>query len=165
MNEWVNKTSGRGDLRLIVQDDESEEEDHVLVWPLMFLGSLSFEQAVRDFFPWADVDVDEELYDEAETERWIEDNGFYDSEDGVWMYDHTHLAEHMEARREYSHHSEIGPYDDDGEVAKYRLELTLNAVGRGFLAVAGYVFESHITVRPATPNGVPLREKPRPARK
>lgn len=157
MNEWINKTSGRGDLRLIVQDENSDTEELVLVWPLMFLGSTSFELAVRDFFPWANVSEDEDLYEEAAKERWIENNAYYDSEDGVYVYDHTHLEEHLQNRREYAHYAEIEPYDDDGEVAKYRLELTLNAIGEGFLQVAAYLYDSKISLRPATPAGVPKR--------
>lgn len=162
MNEWVNKTSGRGDLRLIVRDDDTDSEEHVLTWPLMFLGSLSFEQAVRDFFPWADVSEDEEVYEEAVTERWIEDHGFWDSEAGEYVYDHTHLAEYLENRREYGHYSELEPYDETGEIAKYRLELTLNSIGTGFLAVAGYIYDSTISVRPAIPGGMPTPETVRP---
>lgn len=155
LEEWVNKSSGRGALRLVVQDDEAEE--HALTWPVIFLGSTSFEQAVRDFFPWADVDVDEELYDEREEERWIEDNGMWDAEEGVYLYDHTHLAEHMELRREYAEYAEVGPYEEDGEVAKYRLELMLNEIGRGFLAVAEYLYEAKPAVRAATPQVAPQR--------
>lgn len=158
MNEWVNKTSGRGDLRLIVRDDDAETEDRILTWPLIFLGGLSFERAVRDFFPWADVAEDDEVYEEAESERWIEDNGFWNSEDGEYFYDPAHLAEHLAARREYGHHSELQPYTDDGEVAKYRLELTLNSVGAGFLAVAAYLYDSPIAVRPATPAAAPTAD-------
>ena len=162
LEEWVNKSSGRGALRLVVLDDDTGKEEQALTWPVMFLASMSFEQAVRDFFPWASVDVDEELYDEAEEERWIEDNGMWDSEDGVYHYDSTHLAEHMELRREFSQYAEISPYEDNGEVAKYRLELTLNDIGRGFLAVANYLYEAEIAVRPATPDGVPQRGRRRP---
>lgn len=157
VEEWVNKSSGRGALRLILQDDDSEEEAQVLTWPIMFLGGTSFEAAVRNFFPWASVDVDEELYDETETERWIVENGMWDSEEGRYLYDHVALEEHMENRREYAHYAEVGPYQDDGEVAKYRLELTLNDIGRGFLAVANFLYEAAIIVRPAVPGGVPTR--------
>jgi len=158
MSEWINKTSGRGDLKLVVRDDDSDTEEHALTWPIMFLGGLSFEQAVRDFFPWADVAEDEETYEEAVSERWVEDNGFWDAEAGEYVYDYTHLAEYLERRREYAHYSDIEPYNDDGEVAKFRLELQLNVIGRGFLSVADYVFDSPIVVRPATPGGVPTTE-------
>lgn len=159
VEEWINKSSGRGALRLIVEDDQSGEQQLVLTWPLMFLGSLSFEQAVRDFFPWANVDVDEELYEESATARWIEDNGMWDSEEGRYWYDETQLEEYLKNRREYSHYAELEPYDDNGEVAKYRFELTLNDIGRGFLAVAGYLYYSHTSVRAAIPGGVPTRAR------
>ena len=53
VDEWVNKSSGRNDFRLIVQSQDGSEKT-IYAWPFLLLRGISYEQFIPDFFPWAD---------------------------------------------------------------------------------------------------------------
>lgn len=155
--DWINKTSGRAELKvLIIESDESERV--ALEWPLMLLTSTPFDTALREFFPWAELRVDEEFYAEIEEQNWIEGHGIWDSEDDEYFYDHDELAEYLTSRDPY----DIRPYEySAGEVAAYRVELELNELGESFLIVSRYLHDEQVGIRPAVPGGIPKRVKRR----
>lgn len=130
--EWVNKSSGRGSFTIKVIDGDTGNEKVEAEWS-MFLPGWSYEDAFPELFPWAEISVDEEFYDDFDEEQFCLENASYDDEDGKWLY--------CEEDLEYYKHGlpKIRPYQDDGEAAYYRLILELNELGKAFLTLDGYL--------------------------
>ncbi|MDN3264290.1 DUF4365 domain-containing protein [Streptomyces sp. CSDS2] len=127
VEEWVNKTSGRGSITLGVDNEDGRGPEELASWSIM-LGLASYAEVVPTLFAWADVHLHEETYDEADYDQfqlecavWGEDETFYTESYGEWRRDRFPES--------------LRPYSDDGEVAFWRLELSLNELGRAFLAV------------------------------
>lgn len=126
--EWVNKISGRGDIQIISVDENGAEE--VLGSWGIFAGLRPYAEVLRALVPWADLDVDEEAYDVAEDDAWRSECVYVDGEgDEIMTMD-------FETWRSGRPSEGLRPYKNGaGEVDFWRLELTLNDVGTGFLAV------------------------------
>ncbi len=127
--EWVNKSSGRGDFSLVVET-ESGSEETIAEWPFVILPGVPYEEIIPQLFPWAEISLDDETYDQHDHERWDLECGVWDSEDGCYIM-HTQTFEEWSQARISK--GDLRPYDDDGEVAHWRLELNLNDLGRAFL--------------------------------
>lgn len=69
MEEWINKPSGRGSITLGADNEDGEEPTPLASWGV-FLGFASYAEVVPQMFAWADVDVHEETYDEADHEQY-----------------------------------------------------------------------------------------------
>lgn len=108
VEEWINKTSGRGSISLGIDSEDGNPPEHLASWTV-FLGLSSYVDVIPKLFAWADISLHEETYDNAEF-------GLY-----TW---------------ECEDRSVLHPYENEaGEVDLYRFELTLNELGKGFLAV------------------------------
>ena len=137
--EWINKSSGRGSLTLFTHDVDGKEEV-VEEWPfVMFPGSI-YVEVFPNLFPWADISVDEELYEQYDRDAYDEECGIWDSEDGRYiMYTEEYDEWH-------SGMAQIRPYTvDSGEVALFQLELRLNETGKAYLALEKYLTEGRPT--------------------
>ena len=127
-DEWVNKTSGRGSVRLIAVDEQGRERVE-REWPWVFLPEESYSEELGKLFPWADLEIDVETYREHEYVEFIAETGVWDDESGDYFvaqdFDEW-LAEQPPLR----------PYAESagGEVAHWRLELKLNELGRRTIA-------------------------------
>lgn len=132
-DEWVNKTSGRGDIQIVSVDDANEDRQELGGWSIM-VGLRPYEEMLPRLVPWADVMLHEETYDESDYEAWEAECVYYDREGDrivTESYDDWFT----------SRIGDVGlrPYANDaGEVDRWRLELQLNALGEGFLAVDQY---------------------------
>jgi hypothetical protein len=133
--EWVNKSSGRGSLTIKVIDGNTGEERVEADWPYILLPGWSYVDAFLKLFPWANISVDEDFYDDYDKEQFCLDNAYYDDEEDEWIYDYKDL-EYYKKRL-----PEIRPYLEDGEVAYYRLILELNDLGNAFLVVDRFLRE------------------------
>jgi hypothetical protein len=135
--EWVNKSSGKGRVTLLLEDDHGSET--VLQdwqWAIFFPG-YSYDQALAEFLPWATLSIDEEFYDDYDYDRYEEECGHYDSETGS-VYCHETFTEWKSGHdRSY-----LRPYQDNGETASWRLKLELNDLGNAFLRTHNYLSES-----------------------
>jgi uncharacterized protein DUF4365 len=132
--EWINKLSGRGDIKLIAVDEDGEET--VLQdwgWAIFYPG-MGYENALPRFFPWANLSVDGDFYYEHDHDRYGAECGHYDKEDGRTFY-HETFTEWLE----YNPPPRLRPYSDNGETASWRLELTLNGLGESFLALDSHL--------------------------
>jgi hypothetical protein len=65
IEEWINKTSGRGSISLGVDTEHGEKLEELASWGVL-LGSGSYAELVPRLFAWADVHVHEETYEDAE---------------------------------------------------------------------------------------------------
>jgi len=100
-DDWVNKSLGRSEIKLFF------DEKQKYVWHHMFTG-YSALGLIENLFPWAGLSLDQEFYD---------------------MHCDYGGEELYLVKRQYG---EIYPYAEEmGEVVYYRVELSLNALGKG----------------------------------
>jgi hypothetical protein len=129
--EWINKSSGRGSVKLTVED-----EAIILNWPLIIPGSTPYEKVFQQMFPWADFSIDEETYREYDENEFLQNDGIWDSEEGRYFYDKEDLEHYIYEQNKAG----IRPYTvEQGELAKYRLILTVNDLGKAFLKIDNYL--------------------------
>jgi hypothetical protein len=122
IEEWVNKTSGRGSISLGIDEEDGRAPHHLAEWGVA-LGLASYAEVVPQLFAWAEVDVHEETYAAAAYSEWR-------SVDVI----ETH-ADWLETRGS----SGLRPYANRaGEVDDWRLELALGELGKAFLVVDAF---------------------------
>lgn len=114
IEEWVNKTSGRGAISLGVDNEDGNDPEQLASWTV-FLGLSSYVEVIPKLFAWANVSLHAETYEDAEYDDYP-----YSRDD--WGVLHPHM-------------------NPSGEVDFYRLELTLNELGRAFLLVDQFATE------------------------
>lgn len=122
--EWVNKTSGRGALRLVVEDYQGERTERE--WPWVFLPGTSYAEELPKLFPWADLEVDRERFRAEMYPAFLNECAIWDSEEDDYVV-FEDFDRWLDARLEGG----LQPYAEmAGEVALWRLELKLNELGR-----------------------------------
>lgn len=138
--EWVNKSSGRGDVELIVDGGKSIEK---YLYPYWF-PYTPYTKVFPRLFPWADFSADEDYYEESDEALWHEYHCYYDKEDDEWV---PVGDAYEEFRRKLDPMRSI---DHSGEVAEYMLVLSLNELGRSFLNVDNYLSQKlpYVETRP-----------------
>ncbi|MCA1707942.1 MAG: DUF4365 domain-containing protein [Actinobacteria bacterium] len=129
IEEWINKTSGRGSITLGIDNENGEEPTPLATWSVL-LGLSSYAAVIPSLFAWANVTLHEETYDAVDTDEYEAECVIIDDEGDRFV---THSYQEWAAIRG---HAELHPYDNYAdEVDYWRLELTLNALGRAFLLV------------------------------
>ncbi len=126
--EWVNKSIGRGDTELIV-DDGTETKTYS--YPYWFPHTCYTEVFPR-LFPWADFTADPDFYYDEDLEKWHQLHCHYDRDEG-WIVVGDSFADFR---------AKLDPMrsvDHSGEVAEYMLELSLNELGESFLCLDEYL--------------------------
>lgn len=119
--EWVHKSLGRGPVKLIRVDPDGTEE--ILQEDFFWYAGLDIAELMGEIYPWASLGIDEEYYDLNFSES------FYS------IFTDAYIEE-----------NEIYPYEVlSGEVALYRLELSMSSLGIAFLEVVEYLEGRNIT--------------------
>ncbi len=128
--EWVNKSSGKGTLKLKVIDSLTFEERVDIEWSfVVFFPGQMYIDVFRKIFPWADIQIDEEFYEHYEVGRFTEEECPYDDEEEKYIYLGNEFFESWEKNQ-----NKLRPYKNGaGEVDFYRLKLLLNDIGKTFL--------------------------------
>lgn len=106
IEEWIHKSSGRGSINLRSLNEDNADEFELGQWTVI-LGGQPYKDVLPRLFPWGTLSVHEETYED-------------------------------EIDRDESHSSlDLRPYEREveGEVDLWRLEVTLNEVGKAFLLV------------------------------
>lgn len=134
VEEWLNKVSGRGDFRLVVQDSDGNEREEQN-WPFQLLGGTPYEELLPRLFPWADMSIDEGTYESHDEARWREDAGIWDKEDLEYVMFES-FDDWLETQR-----SGLRPYSEGEEIANWRLELSLGPVAEAFLTLDDFLRE------------------------
>lgn len=80
IEEWVNKTSGRGQIVLSTESEDGERTE-IASWGV-YIGTRPYEDALPPLFPWADLQVHEETYDMNEYEQYDLDQSTFSIIDG-----------------------------------------------------------------------------------
>lgn len=128
-DEWIHKSSGRGDLAIVSVDEANEDREELGTW-MVWGTNAPYENTLPSLVPWADVVLHEETYDDADYEAWQAECVRYDKEGDrfeIERYGDWHMQFHDILLRPYGNSS--------GEVDHWRLELVLNDLGRAFLLV------------------------------
>ena len=127
--EWVNKSSGRGDTELIVDDGHDIKTYKYPYW----FPFTPYELVFPKLFPWAVFSADEDFYEEDDEDAWHAEHCYYDDGNDKWIT----FGESFEEFR-----SKLDPMryiDHAGEVGEYMLILSLNELGKSFLQVDDFV--------------------------
>ena len=128
-SEWVNKSSGKGNTELIVDDGEKIEKYSYPYW----FPYTPYTKVFPKLFPWANFSADDEFYLDDDENHWRDLHCFYDREDEEWLI----VGEAFENFRKKL--NPMRSVDHSGEVAEYMLILSLNELGKSFLAVDEFV--------------------------
>ena len=127
--EWVNKSSGRGSVELIVDDGRSIQK---YTYPYWF-PFTPYNRVFPRLFPWANFTADEEFFEEYDKSTWREYNCYFDEDIDEWVV----VGDSFEEFR-----GKLDPMrciDYSGEVAEYMMELNLNELGMAFLNIDKFV--------------------------
>lgn len=128
-NEWVNKSSGRGEIELIVCKDDKKK---IYKYPYWF-PYTPYEDVFKRLFPWAEFYPDEDFYWEQDVSLWKKLHCYYDKENDEWInvgMPFEKFRDSLEPMRFINH---------SNEVAEYMLILKLNDLGKAFLKVNSFV--------------------------
>lgn len=130
VEEWINKTSGRGVFTLKAEEDDGTEQVFFKQHWLGF-GCKKYELVIQELFPWADIEIDEDFYEENM------DEDCYDKKDITDRQIATMLGIKGDELLKYSDTPpKLYPYRNGaGEVDFYRLKLSLNQIGESFLQI------------------------------
>jgi hypothetical protein len=124
IEEWVNKSSGRASLQLTAYDRHGHQVAD-REWPWLIFPFADYAVELPRLFPWADLDIDDATYDD-----WYTDETGYTSSESRSESQGTEPAERP-----------LRPYEDTGEVARWRLILTLSELGKAFLTLDDRLLE------------------------
>lgn len=128
IEEWLNKISGPASIALEVIHPGSGSVEKLATWGVS-LGGEAYADVIPSLFPWADVKLHEETYR----------NSFYPGRDFEYLVDYEPFPSGEEESDEAEGVQFLPgprPYANlMGEVDQWRLELTLNELGRAFMVV------------------------------
>ena len=127
--EWVNKSSGRGETELIIDDGDRVQKFAYPYWFPYTPYTIVFPQ----LFPWANFTADEDFFYDSDKDLWRELHCFYDEEDDEWL----NVGDSFEEFRRKLNPMRSINYS--GEVAEYMMILSLNELGESFLNVDKFV--------------------------
>ncbi|MBI9040199.1 DUF4365 domain-containing protein [Lutibacter sp.] len=129
IDEWINKTSGKAEFRII----KSIDSEDVLISKTGYYH-FNNSTSLQILFPWAEFEVDEEYYEQQEEDEFMENYGIWDPEDKCYIgtYEDFHKM-----RKDYP---KIRPLEDgSGEIHFYRLFFNLNSLGKSFLEMDNFM--------------------------
>lgn len=128
-DEWINKTSGRGDIVIVSVDEESQDRQQLGHWAIVAPGKL-YEDVLPELVPWADVVEHKESRELGDSGAWENEHLFYDNEGDAII---TEAFNDWKDRRTSEG---LRPHSSSaGEVDHWRLELKLNSLGNAFFLV------------------------------
>jgi hypothetical protein len=130
VDHWVNKSIGRASIEVKKVDFFSNET-------VLSKGELIHFHDVNDLkvlFPWADLSVDSDFYDNYLREEHLNEHGVWDPIDKDFV---GHTVSLEEYKTKFP--TIWGIPDSSGEIETYRLELSLNSLGKSFLEINNYL--------------------------
>ncbi len=130
VTRWVNKSIGRAEIDIINADDFDKDV------PISHSEYIFFKgiEDLFELFPWAAFQIDEDYYDGEKEDAYRYDNGIWDPEDQVYYFQDQTYEEYKRNAPEIRRLP-----DSTGELETYRLEMSLNTVGKSFLEIEGYL--------------------------
>lgn len=134
VQEWVNKTSGRGTFILKAEEDDGTEK-LLFSRELFGFGCKKYELVIQELFPWANVEIDEAFYEANKDDDCDERRNITDRQVAAMLgYEGEELLNFSDVP------SRLYPYSNaSGEVDFYRLQLTLNQLGKSFVEMEHFL--------------------------
>ncbi|EOT44867.1 DUF4365 domain-containing protein [Enterococcus columbae] len=148
VQEWINKTSGRGEFNLRILDKTGQERQ-IFNRSFLGFGLKPYEQVFKELFPWAKIIIDAEFYEVYDEEALLEKDfeaalctyplsvgAILDRENFCYIYPDScpSIEEWMKDVEN------IRPYRvGAGEVAFYQLVLEINDVGMSFIKLDNFI--------------------------
>lgn len=129
IDEWINKSIGRVDIKIKNASDFLNEIT-------LSEGSYIYFKNVKDLhqlFPWADFEIDEDYYHEFDHDDFLNEYGIWDSVDKE-LWTKISYEEYQSGLPKMR-----GIQQGDGEIMFYRLILSLNLLGNSFLQMDSYL--------------------------
>lgn len=135
VTEWINKTSGRGELTLSFYNENSGKFTPLERWHV-FMGSKPYEEALPQLLPWATLQNFETIVEDHLYDRWQDECVFVDEEYGI-----TFQYEDFDSwKTSVAINNSIMPYSNGAnEVDYWKLELMLNDLGHAYLKMADFL--------------------------
>lgn len=148
VQEWIHKSSGRGEFKLRILGKERNEMN-VFERSFLGFGLKPYEQVFKEMFPWAKIIIDYEFYKDFDSEAILEQN----FEAAMYNYPHSVGAEFDKDSYSYIFPEDCPSIDEwmkdvnnirpyrigGGEIAFYQLILEINEVGRSFLILDDFI--------------------------
>jgi len=148
VEEWINKSSGRGEFKLRIIDKNGSEKQ-VFNRTFLGFGLKPYMQVFEELFPWASIVIDSDYYREYDDEAIKECDleavtySYYDSVGATFdMKTLMYICpENVPSIEEWmKDNKNIRPYRIGAhEVAFYQLVLELNDVAKAFLMVDDFI--------------------------
>ena len=134
VEEWINKCSGKGSFILKSVEDDGQENT-IFGRTFWGFGTKKYELVIQELFPWADINIDEEFYDEN-----MEEDLYYRRDTTERELAARWGIKGAELEKYSDRPPKIYPYRNGaGEVDFYRLKLSLNQVGKAFLEMENFL--------------------------
>ena len=134
VEEWINKSSGRGTFRL-KSECEKEGEKILFEREILGFGVRGYESVIQELFPWANIEIDKDFY-EANMDEECQRKSMISERDYASMSG----KKGKELLKYSAELPSIYPYRNGaGEVDFYRLKLTLNRVGKSFIEIEHFL--------------------------
>lgn len=127
--EWINKSSGKGETELIIDDGRNIEK---YSFPYYF-PHTPYEQVFPKLLPWAKLSIDEDFFEESDESLWLEMSCYYDRENDEWLSiedSFEDFRKKLDPMRGIIH---------AGEVSEYMFKLSLNELGKSFLSLDEFI--------------------------
>lgn len=152
VEEWINKTSGRGDFKLRIIDKNGIEKQ-IFNRSFLGFGLKPYIQVFQELFPWASIVIDVDHYREYDDQAIENDDleaAMYSYPESVGATFNKDTFEFIypenvpTIKRWMNDETNIRPYRiGGGEVAFYQLVLELNEVARSFLVLDDFINDSN----------------------
>lgn len=127
--EWINKSSGRGEISLIV-DIEDKTEEYIMPYWFPF---TPYKDVFVRLFPWANFSANKDFYYDDDYSNWLQNHCHYDSEDDKYYEYGISFEEYVNELPTFRYICHAG------EVGEYLLDMTLNELGEAFLMVDNFI--------------------------
>lgn len=146
--EWINKSSGRGEFKLRIFDKNGTEKQ-VFNRTFLGFGLKPYIQVFKELFPWATITIDMDYYREYDEDA-IKENDFeavmYTYPDAVGAtfsmetFEYIYPKDAPSMKDWMKEKKNIRPYYvGASEVAFYQLVLELNDVAKSFLVLDDFI--------------------------
>ncbi|WP_339625410.1 DUF4365 domain-containing protein [uncultured Winogradskyella sp.] len=131
IEQWANKTAGHAHTK-IIKVSEKDNEDKLLSEG----GYVHFspEQDVYTIFPWAEFEIDEEHYNDYDSDEFYSNYGVWDPEEKVYAGTTISWQEYVSGLPRIRYMDTGG-----GEIYFYRLIFSLNDLGKAFITMNTYL--------------------------
>ncbi len=129
-DDWINKSLNRYQINLCC-------EGECQPWPVTYCPGMSIADALGFFLSWADFQMDMEAHREGSISQWNSECYMtYDKEE-------RRAIHHISFEEWYVEPEEIVPYQENGEIASYRLLLGLNELGKSFIEMDSFLSDTN----------------------